>query len=639
MINYTIKINQIKKKYSILEPNTIFNCIKKINKDLLINAVAAKKNNILVDLSSFIKKNDSELEIIYKHSEEGINIIRHSAAHLLAHAIKYLFNNAQIYIGPVVTNGFYYDIFFPNNYKITNKDLIIIEKKMEEIRENDFLIKKIEINKKKAIELFKNKNEFYKVKLLNKIKEDTVSIYKQNDFIDLCKGPHVYSTKQIKYFKLEKSLSIFLDNIQLQRVYGTLWNTQEELNQYFSNKSLVSLVDHRLVAKKMKLFHIQHESPGDIFWHENGWRIYQNIKNYIRTEMYNESYKEVSTPQIINSSLWNKSGHTEKFLDNIFFIKNKKDTFVVKPMNCPGHIQIFNNNFYSYKDLPIRYSEFGSCHRNEISGSLHGLMRLRKMTQDDGHIFCMENQIEKEIQNFINHAFKIYKTFNFINIIIYLSTKPKKYIGSNILWKKSEDILINILNKNKLNWSLNKGQGAFYGPKIEFHFKDSLNRFWQTGTVQLDFFTAKKLNAYYIDNNNKKINPILIHRAILGSIERFLGILLEHYNGFLPLWIAPCHMTLLSISKNEIDYLITIKKILKKHNFLVEYDISDKKINVKIREYVIKRIPYLIIIGKKEVKKNTINIRFNKYSHDKRTKEFLLKDFIKLIHNEILEKK
>ena len=600
-----------KKKFS--SSITGFELAKSISSSLSKSAVAISINGELKDLNFEIKK-DCDVKIITKETDEGIEIIRHDAAHVLAEAVKLLYPDVQVTIGPPIKNGFYYD--FSKKKPFTPEDLIKIEKKMLEIINNNMPFEREVWDRKKAISFFKNEGEIYKTEIINDIsKNDEISIYKQGKFLDLCKGPHSPSTGKIgKFFKLIKLAGAYWrgdsNNEMLQRIYGTAWTTKKDLDNYLNILEEAEKRDHRKLGREMDLFHFQEESPGSIFWHEKGWDVFKRLENYLREKQLDSGYKEINTPDMLDRSLWEKSGHWEKFKDNMFTIDTDDErVFALKPMNCPGCIQIFNQGIKSYKDLPIKYSEFGKVHRYESSGAVHGMMRVRSFTQDDAHIFCTEDQITSECIEVTNLILKIYKDFGFSNIKINYADRPEKRVGNDKIWDKSEQALLKAIKKAGVEYKINKGEGAFYGPKIEFVLKDAIDREWQCGTVQVDFNLPERLNANYIDEKGSKQRPVLIHRALFGSLERFLGILIEHYNGKLPFWLAPTQVVICTISEKFDTYAKEVFKDLSKSGIKVDFDSRGEKISYKIREHSHKKVPVILIIGEKEKKEKSVTLK------------------------------
>ena len=590
---------------------TLFEVAKNISNSLAKVAVAGKINGKLRDLSVEIIDN-TRVEIIKKTDEEGVEIVRHSFAHLIGHAIKQLYPEAKMAIGPVIKNGFYYDIDCDKPFNV--EDLSAIENKINElIKKNYDVIRKV-VTPKEALDVFKKRNEPYKQEIINEIPEgEEIALYFHEEYIDMCRGPHVPNTKFLKHFKLTKVSGAYWrgnsDNKMLQRIYGTAWDTKEELNSYIDKIEEAEKNDHRKLGKQLDLFHFQEEAPGMVFWHSKGWTVYQLLKSFIRKINFDAGYEEINTPQILDRTLWEKSGHWDKFGDMIFSTHSEKRDYAVKPMSCPGHLQVFNQGLKSYKELPLKLCEFGLVHRNEPSGTLHGLMRARQFVQDDAHIFCTESQLYDEITKLIKLTFKVYEQLGFKNIKVALSTRPEKKVGSEDIWNKSEKILSDTLKENVPNFITLPGEGAFYGPKIEFTLTDSLSREWQCGTVQLDFSMPSALSAKYIDENGDKAVPVMIHRAILGSMERFIGILIEHYGGKLPFWLCPEQLVIVNISDKHIGFAKDINEIFKKNAFRSSLDLRNEKIGYKIRELIIAKVPYIVIIGDKEVSAGKISVR------------------------------
>jgi threonyl-tRNA synthetase len=577
-------------------------------------AIAGKVNNQLVDLIYEIKE-DVDLSIITSKNSEGLEILRNSANFLLAAAVKEIFPDAQVASGMIVDNGFYCDFSYKRPF--TPEDLILIEKKMNELSKKDSLILKKSLARNQAIKLFNAINESYKVKIIESNKDlKEISLYGLDKFIDLSEGPYVSSAGKIKVFKLMKIAGAYWEgdskNEMLQRIYGTVWFSKEELKSYLVQLEEAEKRDHRKLGKQLDLFHLQDDAPGMVFWHPKGWAIWLEVENYIRQMFQNFGYQEIKTPTVLDKNLWEKSGHWETYQENMFTTSSENREYAVKPMNCPGHVQIFNKNLHSYRDLPFRLAEFGSCHRNEPSGALHGLMRVRGFTQDDAHIFCTEDQIKDEVKDFNDMLYKSYEDFGFKDILVVLSTRPEKRIGSDKIWDKAEKSLEDALKETGLKYEVQDGEGAFYGPKIEYVLKDSLGRLWQCGTIQLDFNLPKRLGAEYIaEDNNRKI-PVMLHRAILGSMERFIAILVEHYAGLMPLWLAPIQAIILNITDSHIKYSQEIIEILRKNNIRCESDLRNEKITYKIREHSIQRIPYLLVVGDREVQNKQVAVRTQK---------------------------
>lgn len=590
---------------------TVLEVAESIGASLARSALAGKVNGKLVDLSNRIET-DCELILITEKDAEGLEIIRHSSAHLLAHAVKELFPDAQVTIGPVIEDGFYYDFSYKRPF--TPEDLVIIEKRMVDISRRNLKVERKEWERSAAINFFKNQGEQYKAQIIEAIPEsETISLYSQGDFIDLCRGPHVPSTSKLKVFKLMKVAGAYWrgdsHNEMLQRIYGTAWVRKEDQDAFLRRIEEAEKRDHRKLGKQLDLFHMQEEAPGMIFWHPKGWILWQQIEQYMRQILNQSGYLEIRTPQVLDRFLWECSGHWENFRENMFVTESEERHFAIKPMNCPGHVQVFNQGIKSYRDLPLRLAEFGSCHRNEASGALHGLMRVRAFTQDDAHIFCAEEHVRAEVIQFIDLLQRVYKDFGFHEVLVKLSTRPQKRVGAEEQWDKAESALRSALIEKQLDWELQPGEGAFYGPKIEFSLKDSIGRVWQCGTLQLDFSMPDRLGATYVSEDNLKKTPVMLHRAILGSLERFIGILIENYAGALPLWLSPIQVIVLNISKNQIDYAQRVVNELRYHGIRADSDLRNEKINYKIREHSLQKLPYQIIVGDVEVKDNVVSVR------------------------------
>ena len=618
-------------------PVTIQAVVESIGPSLLQVALAGKVDDQLVDLSYFIDK-DVTLKIITDKDLIGLEIIRHSTAHLLAHAVKKLFPTVKIAIGPVIKDGFYYDFSFERPF--TPYDLRRIEEKMEELAKANLVVKRKVFSREDALALFEKMDETYKIEIIHEIsKGKTLTTYQQGDFIDLCCGPHVPHTGYLKAFKLTKLSGAYWrgnsSNEMLQRIYGTAWSDTRSLKNYLYCLEESKKRDHRVLAKKMDLFHFQQESPGNVFWHPNGWGIILQMRDYISHITRKYGYQEVSTPQLIETILWDRSGHLEKFGDDIFTLPLGTQQYMIKPMSCPAHVQIFNQGIRSYRDLPIRYAEFGVCHRNESSGTLHGLMRLRGFVQDDAHIFCTENQIQSEISAFIDQLHEVYADFGFSEVIYKLSTRPKKRIGSDEMWTKAEQALAEALDQQGVEWSILQGGGAFYGPKIEFSLRDCLSRIWQCGTVQVDFSMSEQLGAHYIAEDGSQKPPVIIHRAILGSFERFLGILLEEYAGKLPFWLAPVQVIVMNITDRQADYVCQIAENLQSLGIRSRLDLRNEKISFKIREHTIAHVPYQVIIGNREVADKMLAVRA---LESEKTIAVTLEEFVRQLRTEISQK-
>ena len=590
---------------------TILEIAQSIGAGLAKATIAGKVNDVLLDATIPINK-DSKVVIITSKDKEGIEIIRHSFAHLIGHAVKQIYSDIKMAIGPVIEDGFYYDIF--SEYRFTPEDLIKIENRINKLIKTNYDVEILQVSKEEAIKTFKERDETFKLRIIEEIPEEgLINLYKHEEYIDMCRGPHVPNTRHLRHFKLLKLSGSYWrgnsENESLQRIYGTAWAKEKELNDYLTRIEEAEKRDHRKLGKKHSLFHIQEESPGMIFWHPNGWTIYQVLEKYIREILKKNDYLEIKTPQAVDKSLWEKSGHWEKFRDDMFTTASENRTYAIKPMNCPCHIQVFNQGLKSYKDLPIRLAEFGSCHRNEPSGALHGLMRVRNFTQDDAHIFCTEEQIQEEVSTFIDLVFEVYKTFGFDEIIIKLSTRPEKRVGSEEIWDKSEEALTKALDNKNLKWELQPGEGAFYGPKIEFSLKDCLNRVWQCGTIQVDFSMPIRLDATYVDIDNEKRNPVMLHRAILGSFERFIGILIEQYEAKFPIWLAPYQIILLSITDRNIEKCLKFNELINNNGYRSKVDVRNEKIGYKIREATLGRVPLIAVIGDKEEEIDSVALR------------------------------
>ena len=586
---------------------------KNISSSLSKSAIAISIDGELKDLNYEINK-DCNVQIITKDSDLGIEILRHDTAHVMAEAVKTLYSEVQVTIGPSIENGFYYD--FSKKEPFTPEDLKKIEKKMLEIINKNECFEREIWSRKKAIDYFKKQGELYKVEIIKDIpSKEEISVYKQGKFLDLCRGPHSQSTGKIgKFFKLVKLAGAYWrgnsNNEMLQRIYGTAWTTKKDLDNYLEILEEAHKRDHRKLGREMDLFHFQEESPGSIFWHNKGWDVFMRLQNYLRNKQTKAGYEEINTPDMLDRSLWEKSGHWEKFKENMFTIDTEDErVFALKPMNCPGCIQVFNQGIKSYKDLPIKMSEFGKVHRYEPSGSVHGMMRVRSFTQDDAHIFCTEDQITDVCIEVTNLILEIYKYFGFSNIKINYADRPKKKVGDDNIWDKSEKALLKAVKEAGVEYEINKGEGAFYGPKIEFVLKDAINREWQCGTVQVDFNLPERLNANYVNEKGEKQRPVLIHRALFGSLERFLGILIEHYNGKLPFWLAPTQVSVCTITEKFNDFGDEIYKKLSELGIKVDFDSRNEKINYKIREHSHKKVPIILIIGEKEKKENSVTIR------------------------------
>lgn len=575
--------------------------------------LAGRVNGQLVDASAKISE-DSDLAIITTRDEEGVDVIRHSTAHLLAMAVQDLFPGAQVTIGPVIDNGFYYDFSYERAFNMD--DLSKIEKRMEELAKQDLAIERVVMSRDEAISAFKAMGEEYKVEIINDLpSSEAISVYRQGEWMDLCRGPHVPSTGKLKAFKLMRVAGAYWrgdsNNEMLTRVYGTAWEDKKALKAYLHRLEEAEKRDHRKLAKKLDLFHMQEEAPGMVFWHPNGWAIYQELEQYMRNKQRLAGYEEIKTPQLVDRSLWEKSGHWDKYANGMFTTSSENKDMAIKPMNCPCHVQVFNQGLKSYRDLPLRLAEFGSCHRNEPSGSLHGLMRVRGFVQDDAHIFATEDQIQSEVCDFIDFLHGVYDDFGFDrNHLVYkLSTRPEKRVGSDEIWDKAEKALAEALDAKELPWEELPGEGAFYGPKIEFSLKDCIGRVWQCGTMQVDFSMPGRLGAEYVDEQGERKTPVMLHRATLGSFERFIGILIEHYEGAMPVWLAPTQAAILNITDRQADYARKLEKNLSEQGIRVKADLRNEKIGFKIREHTLMKVPYLLVIGDKEMENNTVAVR------------------------------
>lgn len=593
---------------------SVMDVAQSIGAGLAKATLAGKVDDKLVDASALIEQ-DASLQIITAKDEEGVDVIRHSTAHLLAQAVKQLFPDAQVTIGPVIENGFYYDFAYRRPF--TPEDLEVIEKKMQELAAEDIAVSRSILSRDEAVKFFKDLGEDYKAEIIASIPaNEDLSLYTQGDFTDLCRGPHVPSTGKLKAFKLMKIAGAYWrgdsNNEMLQRIYGTAWGDVKALKEYLHRLEEAEKRDHRKLGKSLDLFHSQEEAPGMVFWHDKGWTIYQQVEQYIRAKLQVNGYGEVRTPQVVDRSLWEKSGHWDKFGDMIFTTHSENRDYAIKPMNCPCHVQIYNQGIKSYRDLPIRLAEFGSCHRNEPSGTLHGLMRVRNFVQDDAHIFCTEDQIQQEVSTFIDLLFEVYKDFGFEEVIIKLSTRPENRVGDDSVWDKAENALEIALNNKGLDWQLQPGEGAFYGPKIEFSLKDCIGRIWQCGTIQVDFSMPGRLGAAYIAEDGSRQVPVMLHRAILGSLERFIGILIEQHAGTFPVWLAPVQAVVLTIADRHAEYADQVMRALEKQGVRVKIDLRNEKIGFKIREHSIQRVPYLLIIGDKELERQTVTVRTQK---------------------------
>lgn len=615
-------------------PVTVGDVAASIGAGLARAALAGKVNGKLVDLSHPITEN-STVSIVTDKDPEGLGIIRHSTSHLMAQAVKELYPEAQITIGPVIENGFYYDFSLPKH--LTNEDLPLIEKKMDEIVKRDLPIVREEMDRDEAVKYFNSIGEHYKAEIIGSIPAgETISLYRQGDYVDLCRGPHVPSTGRLKVHKLMKLAGAYWrgdsKNEMLQRIYGTAWAKKDDMAAYLHMLEEAEKRDHRRLGKELDLFHFQEEAPGLIFWHARGWALWQQVEQYMRRVYQDNDYQEVKAPQLLDRSLWEKSGHWSKYKENMFTTESENRYYALKPMNCPGHIQIFNSAVRSYRDLPIRYGEFGACHRNEPSGSLHGLMRVRGFTQDDGHIFCTEDQILSECTAYTKLVQKVYADYGFTDISYKIATRPEKRIGDDATWDKAEKALMDALDASGIKYDILPGEGAFYGPKIEYHLRDSLGRGWQCGTIQVDFQMPARLGAEYVTESNGRATPVMLHRAIVGSLERFIGMLLEHYAGQLPPWLAPVQVAVANITDDQADYAKEVVSMLKKAGLRAEADLRNGKITYKIRELSLQKLPYILVVGAKEKAEGKVAVRVR---GGKDLGAMSVEDFIKLVQEDV----
>mgnify|MGYP006268940943 FL=1 len=577
-------------------------------------ALAGRINGDLVDLSRVIDA-DAHVAIVTSRDPEGVEVIRHSTAHLLAQAVKSLYPEAQVTIGPVVENGFYYDFSYQRPF--TPEDLAAIEKKMEELAAATLPVQREVLPRDKAADYFQSIGEAYKAEIIRDIPAgQDISLYTQGDFTDLCRGPHVPDTGKLKAFKLTKIAGAYwrgdAKNEMLQRIYGTAWAEKKDLKDYLQRLEEAERRDHRKIGKALDLYHMQEEAPGMVFWHPKGWTLWQIVEQYMRGIFRSNGYEEIRTPLVVSRTLWEKSGHWDKFQADMFTTMSEQRDYAIKPMNCPCHVQVYNQGLRSYRELPLRLAEFGACHRNELSGVLHGLMRVRGFTQDDAHIFCTEDQIQSEVSIFIDLLHKVYADFGFDKVLVKLSTRPANRVGSDAVWDKAEAALEEALNSKGLEWQLQPGEGAFYGPKIEFSLSDCLDRVWQCGTIQVDFSMPERLGAVYVGEDGSKHTPVMLHRAILGSMERFIGILVEHYAGYFPLWLAPVQVAVLNITDSQAEYAKEVVQGLEQQGLRAIADLRNEKIGFKIREHSMQRVPYLIILGEKELESRTVSLRTQK---------------------------
>ena len=618
-------------------PVSVFDVAADIGPGLAKAALAGVVDGREVDTSHVIE-NDAELSILTDRDEAAIEIIRHSTAHLLAQAVQQLFPGTQVTIGPTVEDGFYYD--FASGHNFTPEDLENIEKRMLEIAADDLTVERIVSPRDKAIEIFRNMGEHYKVQIIEDLPGDEeITIYKQGEWMDLCRGPHVPSTGKLQAFKLTKVAGAYwrgdASNQQLQRIYGTAWANKKQLKAYLTRIEEAEKRDHRKIAKKLDLFHTQEEAPGMVFWHPAGWSIYQTIERYMRDKQVAYDYREIKTPQVVDLSLWQRSGHADKFAEGMFTLEAEDRQFAVKPMNCPCHVQVFNQGLKSYRDLPLRLAEFGSCHRNEPSGSLHGIMRVRGFTQDDAHIFCTEAQIQPEVSRFIDMLHEVYADFGFSEVIYRLSTRPAERVGSDEDWDRAEAALAEALDAKGLPWETLPGEGAFYGPKIEFSLKDCIGRVWQLGTIQVDFSMPGRLDAQYVAEDGARKTPVMLHRAVLGSFERFIGILIEHYEGAFPLWLAPRQAVVVNITDKQAGYASEVAEGLRLAGFRVEADLRNEKVGFKIRELELAKVPYVVVVGDKEMASGSVSVRAR---HGRDLGSLSLEDLMQTLSEEVSRK-
>ncbi|MCG5529914.1 threonine--tRNA ligase [Halorhodospira halochloris] len=608
MPNITLPDGSVK---SFDTPPTIHEIATSIGSKLAKDAVAGRIDGELVDLTCTVDR-DARVEIVTAKDDDGLEIIRHSTAHLMAQAVKQLHPEMQVTIGPTVENGFYYD--FAGEHSISEDQLETIEQRMSELADADQPVEREVWDRQAAKEFFLGQGETYKAQIIDELPEgEAVSVYRQGDFVDLCRGPHVPSTGKLKAFKLTKVAGAYWrgdqNNEMLQRLYGTAWGDRKQLKAYLQRLEEAEKRDHRRLARSLDLFHVQEESPGMVFWHPRGWQLYLTVESYIRDLMRNNGYHEVRTPMLVDRSLWERSGHWEMFASNMFVTESESRDYAVKPMNCPCHVEIYKQGLKSYRELPLRLAEFGSCHRNEPSGTLHGLMRVRGFVQDDAHIFCTEEQIQSEVRAFIDLVHTAYRHFGFNEVIIALSTRPDERVGDDTVWDKAEQALAQALDDHGLNYTVQPGEGAFYGPKIEFSLRDCLERVWQLGTIQVDFSMPGRLGAQYVDEDGERRTPVMLHRAILGSLERFIGILIEHYGGALPTWLAPVQVAVLNITDRQADYAQQIAASLREYGFRADVDLRNEKIGYKIREHTLQKVPYMLVLGDREMDTQTVAVR------------------------------
>ena len=592
-------------------PLTIMQLAESIGPGLAKACIAGKIDGVLVDAADLIEQ-DATVAIITARDAEGLEIIRHSCAHLIGHAVKQMYPEAKMAIGPVIEDGFYYDIEFGQS--VTPEDLEAIEARMQSLIEREYDVVREYVDRDQAMLTFLHRDEPYKQEIVRDIPDDaTIRLYHHEEYTDMCRGPHVPNTRHLKAFKLTKLAGAYwrgdAANTMLTRIYGTAWGDKKQLKAYVKRLEEAEKRDHRKLARRLDLFHMQEEAPGMIFWHPNGWALWQQIEQYMRGVYKEGGYQEIRCPQIMDVSLWKKSGHWDNYADGMFFTESEKREYALKPMNCPGHVQVFNSGLRSYRELPVRFGEFGGCHRNEPSGALHGIMRVRAFTQDDGHVFCTEAQVEPEVTDFHRQALKVYSDFGFEDIAIKIALRPEKRIGSDEVWDRAEDALRSALKSCGVEWQELPGEGAFYGPKIEYHMKDCLGREWQVGTMQVDFMMPERLGAQYVTEEGQRKSPVMLHRAIVGSMERFIGILIEHYAGAMPLWLAPQQAVVMTITDSQREYALELEKRLQKSGLRVKADLRNEKIGFKIREHTLQKVPYLLVVGDKEVEADSVAVR------------------------------
>ncbi|RUR37409.1 threonine--tRNA ligase [Vreelandella populi] len=592
-------------------PLSIMQLAESIGPGLAKACIAGRIDGVLVDAADLIKQ-DANVAIITARDPEGVEIIRHSCAHLIGHAVKQLYPDAKMAIGPVIDNGFYYDIDFGRS--ITPEDLDAIEKRMQALIESEYDVVREYVDRDQAMQAFQQRDETYKQEIIRDIPEGAeIRLYHHEEYTDMCRGPHVPNTRHLKAFKLTKLAGAYwradASNAMLTRIYGTAWGDKKQLKAYLKRLEEAEKRDHRKLARRLDLFHMQEEAPGMVFWHPNGWALWQQVEQYMRGVYKEGGYQEIRCPQVMDVSLWKKSGHWDNYADGMFFTESEKREYALKPMNCPGHVQVFNSGLRSYRELPVRFGEFGGCHRNEPSGALHGIMRVRAFTQDDGHVFCTEAQVEPEVTSFHRQALKVYNDFGFEDIAIKIALRPEKRIGSDEVWDRAEDALRGALKACDVEWQELPGEGAFYGPKIEYHMKDCLGREWQVGTMQVDFMMPERLGAQYVTEEGERKPPVMLHRAIVGSMERFIGILIEHYAGAMPLWLAPQQAVVMTITDAQRDYALELEQRLQKSGLRAKADLRNEKIGFKIREHTLQKIPYLLVVGDKEVEADSVAVR------------------------------